>query len=230
MSFCTQCGNSVAAEARFCGKCGSEIKKRETGSEPLPASTDSVVNPQQPAGSYPNRKKQKYSMKVIASAIAIALIIGVYVMSPKQLTEREYEDLVIELIVRDNRVMENFTTEVEYSGINIGMGPDWSEDYKQLVKPAKKLEKDYIALKAKLEGVKPPEYFVYEHETLLKVFNARQNMVSNIISFMSDGDEHNMELSDEYYDRAEDYMEESIFVTEEYEDRLLQAYQQSGMD
>lgn len=30
MSFCTQFGNSVAAEARFCGKCGSEIIKKET--------------------------------------------------------------------------------------------------------------------------------------------------------------------------------------------------------
>lgn len=230
MIYCTQCGNSVGAAARFCGKCGSEIKKRETNQDPLPAPTNSDVNSLQTAGSNPNRKKQKYSMKIIIGAIAIALIIGFYVMSPKQVTEREYEDLVIELMVRDNLAMENFSTEMEYSGIDIGMGPDWSEDYKQLVKPAKALEKDFSDISETLEDVKPPAYFEYEHETLLKVFNAHQNMASNIVSFMANGDEQYMESSDEYFDRAEDYIEESIFVTEVYEERLMQAYQQSGMD
>lgn len=230
MSFCTQCGNSIEAEARFCGKCGSEIKKREINPGSLPPSNNSGVNSTLTNGGDLNRKKQKYNKKIIVGAIAIALIIGFYVMSPKQLTEEEYENLVIDLLVRDNLAMENFYNEMDYSGIYIGLEPDWSEDYKQLVKPAKTLQKDFSDIRETLEDVKPPAYFGYEHETLLKIFRAHQHMADDIAAFLANGDEAHMDSSEEYYDRAEEYMMESIFSTEEYEERLMRAYQQSEMD
>lgn len=229
MDFCTQCGNSVKAEERFCGKCGSELKKTQLSRESSPVATAENINSVQANYSKPPRKIQKYNMKLIIAAIVVTLIIGYYVMSPKQLTEREYEDLVIELLVKNAAVMEEFSEEIEYSGIYMGYEPEWSEEYKQLIKPAKALEKDFGDLRKILEDVKPPKYFEYEHETLLKAFNAHQNMASNMVSYMTNGNEKYMDLSDEYYDRAEDYWDESIFFSDEYEDRIMQAYEQSGL-
>lgn len=236
MSFCTQCGKPIAANARFCGKCGAELNKQETNHTPeptqeqVPAATNNGVNKLQSSGSNLHRKRQKYDKKIIGGLIAIALIIGFYMFTPKQLTEQEYEDLVIELLVRDELAMNNFSDEIEYSGIHVGLDPVWSEDYKQLIEPAKTLEKEFGNLNETLKDVKPPEYFEYEHETLLKVFNAHKNMGSNLVSYLADGDEEYMESWEEYESRAEDYLEESIFLTEEYEDQIMQVYEKTRLD
>lgn len=235
MDFCTQCGNSIEADARFCGKCGSEIKKEDMDhslepiKEKLSDSHNKLINRLQNTSTYLTWKKKKYNKKIIG-LVALVFIIGFYMISPKQLTEQEYENLVIELLVKDTMVLENFSHEIEYSGIDIGFEPTWSEDYKQLVKPAKVLEKDFGKLSKKLENVKPPEYFEYEHQTLLKVFNAHKNMAANIVSYMDNGDEEYKESSEEFESRADEYLDESIFVTEEYKDQIIQAYQKAKLD
>lgn len=235
MGFCTQCGNSIEADARFCGKCGAEIRREDIVNSPKPIqkqlsdSANKVTNRLQNISSNPNWKKQKYNKKVIG-LIALALIIGFYMVSPNQLKEQEYEDLVIELLVKDEMATDNFSNEIAYYDIDTGFDAEWSEGYKQLIKPAKALEKDFKKLRKTLENVKPPEYFKYEHETLLKVFNTHENMASNLISYVESGDEKYMELFEEFENRADEYLDESIFVTEEYEEQIMQAYQNAKLD
>ena len=235
MGFCTQCGNSIEADARFCGKCGAEIKREDIVNSPEPIqkqlsdSVNKVINRLQNISSNPNWKNQKYNKKGIG-LIALALIIVFYMVSPNQLKEQEYEDLVIELLVKDEMATDNFSNEIAYYDIDTGFDAEWSEDYKQLIKPAKALEKDFKKLSKTLENVKPPEYFKYEHEILLKVFNTHENMASNLISYVESGDEKYMESFEEFENRADEYLDESIFVTEEYEEQIMQAYQNAKLD
>lgn len=64
MGFCTQCGNSIEADARFCGKCGAEIKREDIVNSPKPIqkqlsdSANKVTNRLQNISSNPNWKNR----------------------------------------------------------------------------------------------------------------------------------------------------------------------------
>lgn len=236
MEFCTQCGNKIETNARFCGKCGGEILREEgirsleSIEQQTPASNNNGIGKLVNTVNNTNGNKRKYNKKVISALLVAALIIGIYIMSPKQLTEQEYEELVINLLVRDTVALDNFSNEIEYSGVEIGLDPVWSEDYKQLIEPAKTLEKNFSDLDEMLNDVKPPENFEYEHETLSKAFNAHKNMAADIVSFVTNGDESSMESSEEFGSRAEQYLEESIFSSDTYKEEIMRAYQNSRLD
>lgn len=236
MTFCTQCGNKLETNARFCGKCGTEIKGQELPEQnaalqhsppaQVPAPTPNLNNTHQNS----NKKKPASNKRLAIIVIAALLFLVFYLVSPKQLTELEYEELAIKLLVKDNLVMDDFGNAIEYSGVDIGYDPYWTEDYTQLVEPAKVLEREFAELGEMLEEVKPPKYFEYEHEILVKFFHAHKNMASDIVSYMSSGGEHFMESSEEYERRAEDYLEESIFLTDLYEDRIMEIYRNAILD
>ncbi|TWT27733.1 zinc-ribbon domain-containing protein [Planomicrobium sp. CPCC 101110] len=233
MGFCTQCGNSIEATSRFCGKCGSEIKRQEPN-QSLQAenkqSTNSSGSRLQDPMHGQNTPKRKYDKKAIGIILAISICLIIYLGSPKKLTEQEYQDLAIEILVKDKLAMDNFSDAIDYSGIYMGLEPEWSEEYKQLIEPAKNLEKDFEDLSDRLEKVKPPEYFVYEHENLLKVLNAHKNMASNIGSYLIAGDEEYMELFEEYENTADEYLDESIFANEKYEEQVMETYRKMTID
>lgn len=240
MNFCAQCGNSLETSARFCGLCGTEIKSQETSQSyqtlgklkiQLSNTTDKVSHHFKNVSNNQKGQKQKYNMKVIGSIIVAVLIIGFYINSPKQLTEQEYEEMAIELLVKDNMAMDNFSNAIGDSGVQVGLwGAEWSEDYKQLIEPAKKLEKDFEELDEILENVVPPEYFEYDHNNLLKIVNAHRKMASDIGSFVAKGDEGDLESFEEYESRAEEYLDESIFLDDEYEDQLMEIYQKTKVE
>ena len=230
MSFCTQCGNPVEVTAKFCGKCGAGIEGKKQALQkngPL----DSGVNPinSQPSA-IPSSKKNQRNWK-IGGLIAVALVAVIYFMvSPKQLSVPEYENLAIKLLVADELAMEEFGEAIEYSNVYFGFEPDWSEEYRQFVEPANKLEQKFGNLRKTLEDVKPPRQFEFEHETVLKAFVAHETMAASLGAFMNTGREEHIESFEEYESRAEEYIEESIFASEQYEDRVYEAYQSSMME
>ena len=163
--------------------------------------------------------------------MAVALVALIYFMvMPKQLSVQEYEDLAIKLLVADKVAMDEFGETVEYSDVYMGFEPDWTEEYRQFVEPAKKLEQDFVKLRKALEDVKPPSRFEFEHDTMLKAFNAHESMAASLITYMDTGREEHMEYFEDYESRADDYIEESIFASEQYEDRLYEVYQSSMME
>ena len=230
MSFCTHCGNRIEETAKFCGKCGAPIERQQ---EAKPASNDSSVknapaNLKAGPALQANGKSKKWKVGGIA-AIAL-LMIGYFIMAPKQLSVQEYEELAINLLVADEMAMQEFGETVDYSGIYFGLSPDWSAEYRQFVEPAEQLERDFVQLRKELEKVKPPRQFEFEHETMLRAFAAHETMAASLGAYMETGREEHMESFEEYESRAEDYIEESIFASEQYEDRVYEAYQSSMMD
>lgn len=223
MGFCTQCGNSFEADMRFCGKCGAEFKKQEMNNSSKPVNeqltdlNNKVVVGLQNINSKLNWKKQKFNKKVIGVTVLV-LIIGFYMFSPKQLTVEEYEELALELLLKNDVAMDIFSNEIDNSGVHIGLYPDWSEDYRQLVKPAEDLEKELAKINKTLEGIKPPEYFIYEHENLLKAFSAHKSMASYVSSYMEDGNLDARYSYEEYEDIADGYFDKSFFLTGDFEE------------
>ncbi|WP_422123893.1 zinc-ribbon domain-containing protein [Planococcus sp. X10-3] len=223
MRFCTQCGNTLEANARFCGKCG--MKTIQSPDDANPADTEP-----QSAVFIPNKKKTKYNIKVIGVLIAAVIVAMVYMNTPKQLTEQEYEALAIELLVKSNLAMENYMNSIDFSGVDVGWDPYWSDEFKQLVEPANELENYFVRFAEILEDVKPPIYYEYEHVLLLKALAEHKNMASNIGLFMETGEEEYIEAADEYERRAEDYLEKSIFLTEQYEEKIRRMYSTTILD
>ncbi|WP_409291333.1 zinc ribbon domain-containing protein [Peribacillus sp. SCS-37] len=232
MSFCTHCGSSLPTGAQFCGDCGSATVRGSRTAETLPAALEQMVpaGAPEPAGTVQSGLLNKYGRKKVGIAAAVAAVIcaAFYIMSPKQLNEQEYSRLAIDLIVKGKIAQDEFRDTVDDSGVHIGLEPDWLEEYKKLQGPAKELVKDYEEIVEELEDVKPPETFKYEHENLLKAFSAHGNMASNIRSYMATGDEEYMELTDEYEDKADEYLEGSIFVTDRYQEKIMDRYRAIG--
>lgn len=230
MGFCTQCGSEVEKTAKFCGKCGAGIK-RENNVQQVDSSVDEGISSGSTQFNAPPQAKKSQSNWKIGGIVAVAVVALIYFMvSPKQLSVQEYEDLAIKLLVADEVAMEEFGEAIEYSDVYFGYEPEWTEEYRQFVEPAKQLEQDFVNLRKALEDVKPPSQFEFEHETMLKVFNAHETMAANLVSFMDTGREEHIEYFEEYESRAEDYIDESIFASEQYEDRLFEAYQNSMLE
>ncbi|WP_409296791.1 hypothetical protein V1498_02755 [Peribacillus sp. SCS-26] len=228
MRFCTHCGSSLPAQAQFCGDCGSAVVKEVRAAQGIQVPEGAVSQ------SRPSQFEMlnKYGRRKVGLAAAAAAVIctAFYLMSPKQLNEQEYSRLAIDLMVKGKIAQEDFRDAVDDSGVDIGLEPDWSEDYRKLEGPAKELVKDYEGIVEELEDVKPPDTFKYEHENLLKAFSAHGNMASSIRSYMATGDDEYMELTDEYEDKADEYLEESVFVTDRYQEQIMDRYRAIGAD
>jgi len=217
LGFCTQCGSTLDTDSRFCGHCGAAVKGSQSkGNAVHVQNQNSNV-----VGSKPWLGKNKL---IIVGLVAITIFTFIYMAIPKKLSEKEYVDLVVESIVKDQVAQDDFSDAVVDTEIDFGLDPDWSEEYKELEGPAKALKKDYEEILENFEEIKPPDSHKYDHENFIKAFNARKNMAENLRLYMKTGNEKNMDLFDEYEDQANDHLENSEYLLEQHKERIMKAY------
>ncbi|HLU20927.1 MAG TPA: hypothetical protein VKZ77_00415 [Bacillaceae bacterium] len=119
---------------------------------------------------------------------------------------------------------DKFRQAIKYSDVPLSLDPEWTPEYRKLVTPAENLIKDIEANTKRLKKVKAPEHLNFEQENLQRVLHAYKNMAVHMRSYVESGDENDFELYEEYENRAEDYLEDSIFVAERYEDTIREKY------
>ncbi|MFC5464780.1 hypothetical protein [Lederbergia graminis] len=220
MGYCIKCGNALKPGGNFCGHCGFAIEKNEE------ITPEILQQPQQVTTSVATQPKtaRKNNKIWMAIVLALAVFIVYQVVTPKKLTEKEFTDLSIEIIVLNQIAQDKFRQAIKYSDVPLSLDPEWTPEYKKLVTPAEKLIKDFEANTKRLKKVKAPEHLQFEQENLQRMLHAYKNMAVHIRSYAESGDENDYELYEEYENRAEDYLEDSIFVAERYEDTIREKY------
>ncbi|AQX56089.1 zinc ribbon domain-containing protein [Priestia flexa] len=223
MKFCTNCGNSLGGEDQFCSGCGAVINRSKKISEPVQKKQNaSASRVEEVIGTGKNNKK--------ITIAGLILIIGViiYIMIPKKLTEAEYEQLALDLLVKDVAVQEQFSSSIENSSVDVNM--EWDSEFKQLTKPAERAQGEFEDIYKELKGVKPPEMFEHDHELLLKAFHTHSELMIGAGEYFKTGNEEELEKVDEYENQAEDYLDQTAFSSGIYKERLMRRIEKLGIE
>lgn len=219
MGYCTECGNKLTANAKFCGTCGSPVSSE--GMQPAPKARAA-----EQGSEFAVTRKPMHKNKVFVGVIA-AVVVGIVIymmITPKQLTEAEYDKLAVDLIAKEQVAQHRFLEAVEATGIDVGYDPYDKEELKQLSVPVERLMAEQKKIEKELQGVKPPKIYEQDHQFLLRLMEANKGMAASAKSFIETGDEVHLEQGDEFNDRADEYFDDSVFSTERYEARLSDRY------
>ncbi|WP_210611165.1 zinc ribbon domain-containing protein [Priestia flexa] len=223
MKFCTNCGSSLGRENQFCSGCGAVINRSEKISEPVQKKQNtSALRVEEVVRMGKNNKQ--------LTIAGLILIIGViiYIMIPKKLTEAEYEQLALDLLVKDVAIQEQFSRSIENSSIDTNM--EWDSEFKQLTKPAERAQGEFEDIYKELKGVKPPEMFEHDHQLLLKAFHIHSELMIGAGEYFKSGNEEELENAEEYQSEAEDYLAQTSFSSGIYKERLIKRIEKLGIE
>jgi hypothetical protein len=217
MNFCEHCGHKLTSSSQFCGNCGAHLAGETQPSQPhlhtQQAAKNSIPIPQ-------NKK-----LMGIVAAVAIALIV-LFNLFPKKMNEQEYEQYVIDQLAGYTVDYYRFNEIVYDSDIDLDADYYSVAEGRTLLEPAKQYQKKVGQRHKDLKKIKPPKSYQYEHENLVKAISSFENAAAAFVSFIETGEEHYEDVFDQHEEMAESYIENSIYSSDMFTERMEEKYYQ----
>ncbi|SES92936.1 hypothetical protein SAMN05216389_103224 [Oceanobacillus limi] len=232
MNFCTQCGTRLEHGWVYCGNCGVLLHKdgivdnlRQKREMKAISSNDveeesyfnkGIANSLPKTGS----KGNKNVVKGIV-VLAIVSLFLIFINLPKEMSEAEYAEYVIDFMVNQEKAFSDFHAGADEKGL---YGGEWTEEFHQLEESAEQLQQYIEKSHEQLQNIKPPEGFQTDHEEMLQVSSAYETAATNLVSYIETGDIEQRELMHENQGKAYEFFNNTTFSTPEYEDQLMDKY------